>query len=165
MAILSGSKTRASDVLNINTSKKLWTVPALSASINVTNGVPAVISSAPSSVYRAGEAYRIKFHGLVTGTATGSITFQITDTNISGTTRMNTANFDVTNTAAGRIVEWEHYLVNATASDITRVLALSIAPTSSGVNTMKINAGATQPWFWSCCDVGINIDFPEAVAL
>jgi hypothetical protein len=166
VAIAVNDKLRASTLNAINTKKKMWTVAALSASANVANGTPAVVSSAPSATYKTGEAYQIVFHGLLTGSATGTVTYQITDAVLGGTNRMGSENHDCTSiTGAGRIIEWNHYLANTTGADITRVLALSLVVTSTGVQTMKINAGATQPWYWACYDVGLAADYPEAVLL
>lgn len=156
-----GQKLRAVDMVP----QKLWTVSSTTATSNIGTTETAV-GTAPSSTYRAGRAYLISFRGIYRcNTAPANITPRIRDTNTSGTVRMTGITTNLVTNSLNYVTHWEHYVANTTASDITsRVLVLTLT-SSSGVNTVLINAAAEFPWYINCMEIGDADDFPEAVAL
>lgn len=155
-------ETRVSTLEGINRSP-IWTVWSATASGSAST--EAVFASAPSSTYKAHTAYRIEIscygHRSV-GTGGTTQTFQVRDTNVSGTVRMGGLTYGVNDTAQTPI-QLFHYIANTTASDILgRVLCATIA---AGAGSVHANASSTKPWYVTCIEVGADTDYPQAVAL
>jgi hypothetical protein len=139
----------------------LWTVQSTTATANIV--AETVVATAPSSTYRAHTAYRVDFRFLGrSNTGVSTLNVNMHDTNVAGTARMSFS-MPVVNTGNTGLF-MQHYLANTTGSDITgRVLVTALQ--SGTANSVFWNAGSTFPWYVSCITVGIDTDFPQAVAL
>jgi hypothetical protein len=145
--------------------KPIWTITSTSATAAVGTSL-TVIASGTSSTYKAHTAYVLKFRGIIRcNTAPAVISFEVRDTNAAGTARLSNWPFKIDVQINNRGCYWEHVVANTTGSDITsRVLALCIN-SDSAANTVVINAASSMPWFFKCVPIGLDTDFPEAVAL
>lgn len=155
-------ETRVSTLEGINR-VPIWTVWSTSATSGITT--ETVFATAPSATYKAHTAYRIEISGLgrrTVGTGQTQQVFSVRDTNVSGTVRMGQAPFFVVDTANTQL-QLFHYIANTGASDILgRVLAATVA---AGAGTVIINSSSTKPWYVTCIEVGVDTDFPQAIAL
>jgi hypothetical protein len=142
--------------------QRIWTVTSTTATAAVT--AETVVITAPSSTYLAGAAYSIKFHGLMRGGTAGALaTTALRDTNVAGTLRMIGRGIAMPAVSTNYGWYWEHTVANTTASDITsRILCITLTGTGG---TAQINAGAGGPYWLAAEYIGLQTDFPEAVAL
>lgn len=142
--------------------RPLWTKTATAATTGVTT--EAVALSAPSSTYLAHTAYRLSACFLIRSTSgTGSTSFAVRDTNAAGTLRYSTGIFPIAVVSTNYHCTWFCDVANTSGSNITaRVLALTQTGTTC---TALINAGAGSPYVWQCIPLGLDTDFPNAVAL
>jgi hypothetical protein len=156
-------ETRVSTLEGIDRTPQ-WTVTSTSASIGATT-TEAVFATAPSATYKAHTAYKIEISGYghrSVGTGGVTETFQIRDTNTSGTVRMGGLTYGVNDTAQTPI-QLFHYVANTSGSDILgRVLVATI---TASAGTVHVNASAQKPWYVTCIEAGVDTDFPQAVAL
>lgn len=155
-------ETRVSTLEGIDRSP-IWTVWSATATAGAT--AETVFATAPSSTYKAHTAYRIEISGYGhRSVGAGSVlqTFQVRDTNVSGTSRMGGLTYTVTDTIQTPIQAF-HYIANTTGSDILgRVLCATQSPSAG---TVHFNASTIKPWYVTCIEVGVDTDFPQAVAL
>lgn len=156
-------ETRVSTLEGIDRSP-IWTVFSATASTSGTT-TETVFATAPSSTYKAHTAYRIEIscygHRSV-GTGATTETFQVRDTNTSGTVRMGGLTYTVNDTSQTP-VQLFHYIANTTGSDILgRVLVATI---TAGAGSVHANASAQKPWYVTCIEVGTDSDYPQGVAL
>lgn len=143
--------------------KPLWSVYSNTISADAGTTVLAGFT-APSAVYKAGRAYRMELVTLArTLTGPARLTLAINDTNPAGTSRGSLLHYIPT---AGQnfLVTWPWNIVNATAADITRVLVLTYK-SDSATNTVALNAMVVGNRYWTCSDIGLAADHPEAIAL
>jgi hypothetical protein len=136
-----------------------WSASATSA-IGTTE---TVVTSAPAFTYKAHSAYELKIRGLAhANTGAAVMNINLRDTNVSGTQR-GLLVFKIDG-IANRSVDFTHWVANTGGSDISaRVLALTLQSDSS--NAVLFNASTTMPWVFKCKYVGVDTDYPYAVAL
>ncbi len=161
---VAGQKLRAVDMVP----QKLWTTSSTSdsSSITTTEAVISSMGTAPSSTYRAGRAYLISIRIRIQAAAGAQdAILTIRDTNASGTIRMAPVFFRIPAFTASTpfAIHYEHVVANTGGSDITsRVLVLTGDTTT---NTWVADGEAAHPCYWSCLEMGVSTDYPEAVAL
>lgn len=145
----------------------LWTVWSATATAGIST-TETVFATAPANTYRAHTAYRIEISGYGRRTDAAGATnefLQVRDTNAAGSIRMGSLQYQVNvgGVISNLPIQVFHYVANSTGSDITgRVL---VATLSSSGGTVVLNASSTKPWYVTCIAVGLDTDFPQAVAL
>lgn len=155
---VAGQGMRAIDMVP----QKIWTASATSA--NTASTAEVVALTGTSSTYRAGRAYllSIRLPARAVGAATNMI-LRVRDTNASGTVRMDPVRWNLADNTSVWGLHYEHYVANTSGSDITsRVLVLTH---TGSANTVRYDASAAHPAYFSCTEMGSSTDFPEAVAL
>lgn len=143
--------------------KPLWSVYANTATADIGQTLTAAFT-APSATYKAGRAYRLEMVSHVRCTvAATQMSLNVMDTNTSGTVR-GSINHWIPTPTQNFFFTWPWNIANATAADITRVLVLAIR-SSSSTNLVLLNPMTTGNRYWTCTDIGLAADHPEAVTL
>ncbi len=143
----------------------LWTLSSTTASGTSSGTSETAVTglTAPSSTYRAHTAYEIKFRTIIkAATTSGTVTIRIRDTNAAGTLRFDGLTAALT-TANSNLI-YEAHVANTGGTDITsRILAVTLQHSAAG--GALFNAAALQPYLVRCTVLGLDTDYPEAVAL
>lgn len=142
----------------------LWKVARTTATVAAVG--ETIVLTSPAATYQPFTAYRLHYQSWYQATGgTGMCFFVVRDTNVAGTQRYGSGQFEIPVLNRQDRAEWTGYVMNNTASPITgRVLVATIA--SASASTVLVPAGgAGTPAYFECYEAGRSTDHPDAIAL